>query len=77
VSTISYATEAIQRAKDSKARLDAFINKFASGRLSYLLKSDNVYSKVVHVLRQSGDTENLRLVMKHRFYFEIRAREVR
>lgn len=73
---MTYATGAQKRAETDKIRIDKLITMLNSGRLSYILKSGDPYGRTMKFLRESKDDELHNIVLRHRFYFEIKAKEV-
>jgi len=72
---MSFATGAQKRALEDKHTIDKFIHLLNSGRLSYILKSADPYKKTMQFLRESGNEELHNMVLRHRFYFEIKTKE--
>jgi hypothetical protein len=73
---MTFATGAQKRAEADKIRIDKLIDMLDSGRLSYILKSGDPFGKTMRFLRESKDEELHNIVLRHRFYFEIKAKEV-
>jgi hypothetical protein len=73
---MTFATGAKKRALDDKQEIDKLIDMLNSGRLSYILKSADPFQKAMHFLRESNNEELHNIVLRHRFYFELKTKEV-
>lgn len=71
----------LNRYKEDKKLIDAFIDTMNNGRLKYLLRTKNPYHETIAFLKASpsltlSEIETLDAVTEHRFYFEIRTYKV-
>jgi len=58
-----------------KSSIDEFLNTIKVGRLSYLLKSDDVYFKLIQFV-YDNEKELMYTLCRHRFYVEYKSKEI-
>jgi len=73
---MTFATGAQQRALHEKIEIDKLIYVLNSGRLNYILKSGDPYQRTMKFLRESKNEALHNIVLRHRFYFEIKSKDV-
>jgi len=62
-------------AYEDKASIDEYLSIIKSGRLSYVLKSDAIYFKLIRLLYDSNKPL-MYTVCRHRFYVEYKAKVI-
>ena len=62
-------------ALQDKAEIDEYLSTIKSGRLSYVLKSDAIYFKLIRLLYDINKPL-MYTVCRHRFYVEYKAKVI-
>lgn len=72
-----YTTGIIDRVAEDKVKIDKLITLLSSGRLSYIITSAKPFRRAIQYLRENDNDELVGIVMKHRMYFEYKAKQVK